>query len=419
MNIILYNIFLFLYESGIKIYALGNAKARLWVLGRKNLFSQIALSLGNQSAPIVWMHCASLGEFEQGKPVLEELKKKNEKLKIVLTFFSPSGYENVKNYSGADYIFYLPMDSAGNARKFIDLVQPSLVLWVKYEYWYYFLHELKHRKIPTLLISGIFRSDQPFFKWYGGFWKNMLSCFTHFFVQNEESQELLETIGIKENVEISGDTRFDRVISIAEQFESIPIIEKFCNREKVIVAGSTWDDDEATLIHFVRANPNKKFIIAPHEIDSENLMDVKKEFSNSIFYSDLISGKTDAETHNCLIIDNIGMHSRLYHYADITYVGGGFGSDGVHNVLEAAVFGKPVFFGPVYEKYIEAIELVESGGARSINNALELEKELNQLFDDENLLKKSGELAKEYVYSKAGATRNILNYIYENRLLIN
>jgi 3-deoxy-D-manno-octulosonic-acid transferase len=414
-----YTIFVFLYTTGIKVSSWWNTKARLWVKGRENIFSHIASTLNDQNAPVIWMHCASLGEFEQGKPVLEELKSKNEKIKIVLTFFSPSGYENVKNYTGADHIFYLPMDSAKNSRKFIDIVQPKLVLWVKYEYWYYFLQELKKRNIPVLLISGIFREDQPFFKWYGKIWKDMLQCFTHFFVQNEESKKLLESAGITKNVEISGDTRFDRVINIAETFEPVDGIEQFCDNKNVIVAGSTWEDDEAELIHFVRANPQIKFIIAPHEIGIENLQDVKKEFSNSIFYTELISGNTNEQTHNCLIIDNIGMLSRLYHYADITYVGGGFGDDGVHNVLEAAVYGKPVFFGPVYEKFIEASELIEYGGGFSINNALELEKEFTALLNNENELKKAGEYSKEYVYSKAGATKKILKYIYENRLLIN
>jgi len=408
---LLYHFFIFFYSLGVRIASLWNPKARLWVKGR-NKFPEI--TSGKEQR--VWMHCASLGEFEQGRPLLEKIREQYPGTKIILTFFSPSGYEVIKNYKGADHIFYLPMDRRVNASKMIDTIQPHLVLWVKYEFWYFYLTKLKKRNIPLLMVSGLFREGQPFFKWYGDIWRKMLESFTYFFVQNEASQELLETVGIKNNVSISGDTRFDRVIEIAEKFEPNPLIENFCGDSKVIVAGSTWEEDEEEWTHYVKSHPEIKFIIAPHEIDTENLKDVKKEFPESVFYSELAS-RGEPPVTNVLIIDNIGMLSKLYHYADITFVGGGFGEDGIHNVLEAAVYGKPVLHGPEYEKFAEAVELVETGAGIPFNNALELEKILDQLWSDEALLAAKGEMAKQYVYSKTGATKNIMNYIYEKRLL--
>jgi 3-deoxy-D-manno-octulosonic-acid transferase len=424
VGIFLYNIFLTLFAIAFKIVALFNKKARLGVQGRKNNYPTISSVAAKPSQLVVWMHCASLGEFEQGRPVLESLKKEYPGIAIVITFFSASGYEVMKNYKGADQIYYLPLDNLANAKKTVDAINPSLVLWVKYEFWYYYLHELKHRGIPVLLVSGIFRVGNPFFKWYGGIWRQMLACFTHFFVQNEESKDLLATVGIRENIIVSGDTRFDRVIEIVQKFEPLPIIEKFCGDSKIIVAGSTWEDDEAKLIHYVRANPQIKFIIAPHEIDTENLKDVKKEFTNAIFYSELLKEapqtiNSKLKIPNVLIIDNVGMLSRLYQYADITYVGGGFGADGVHNVLEAAVYGKPVIYGPEFEKFAEAIGLVECGGGIVIENALELEQILNELWNDKNLLNAKSEAAKNYVFSNAGASNKIIKYIQEKRLLTN
>jgi len=415
MGTIFYTIFLHLYVIAIKLLAIGNPKARLWLSGRKE-FPVVSFTQ-NESAKTVWMHCASLGEFEQGRPVLEALKKNYPDVKIVLTFFSPSGYEVQKNYTGADDIFYLPIDNKANAAKLIKAINPSLVIWVKYEYWFYYLEELKLQGIALLLVSGIFRPGQPFFKWYGKIWKNILPAFTHFFVQDEDSKNLLAGIGIENNVTVTGDTRFDRVIEIAEKFEPLFLIEQFCGENKVIVAGSTWEEDETELIHYVRANPHIKFIIAPHEIDEQNLKDVQKEFAGSILYSDLVLNQP--VTSNVLIIDNIGMLSRLYRYADITYVGGGFGDDGVHNVLEPAVYGKPVIYGPEFEKFIEAIELTACGGGTSIASALELEKVLTEFWNDELLLKSSGESAKNYVYSNSGATKKIIAFIQEKRLLIN
>jgi 3-deoxy-D-manno-octulosonic-acid transferase len=367
------------------------------------------------------MHCASLGEFEQGRPVLERLKNEFPSYKIVLTFFSPSGYEVRKNYPGADLVLYLPMDGRNNARKFISKFNPALVIWVKYEYWYYYLTELKAQNIPVLLVSGIFRSSQPFFKWYGGIWKVMLKSFKQLFVQTQFSKDLLQEAGISENLTVSGDTRFDRVIDIAEKSDfSEKGLSDFCRDSRVVVAGSTWEEDEAEWIHYVKAHPATKFIIAPHEVDVENIKDVQTEFTGSVLYSNCVSEQWQLPPDaHVVIIDNIGMLSKLYKYATITYVGGGFGDSGIHNVLEAAVYGKPVIFGPEYEKFEEAKGLVACGGAFSINSAVELEALLNELETDQQKLQASGNAAKEYVYQHRGATSAILNYIHANRLLTN
>lgn len=433
MGKLLYLLFIHSYQLGIRIASLWNHKAKLWVAGRK-----VFPSTPRDGRKTVWMHCASLGEFEQGRPVLEAIRKEYPQVKIVLTFFSPSGYEVIKNYKGADHIFYLPIDNAANASKMINVIAPDLVLWVKYEFWYYYLTAFKKRNIPVVMVSGIFRSSQLFFKWYGSMWRKMLESFSHVFVQNETSKELLASIGIKENVSIGGDTRFDRVIEIAERFEPLPLIEKFCGNSKVIVAGSTWEEDEEELIHYVKANPEIKFIIAPHEIHEGNIKDVQKEFAGSVLYSTLASqhwpNTTDhrllttdqrpttngkRENRNVLIIDNIGMLSRLYRYAHITYVGGGFEDSGIHNVLEPAVHGKPVIYGPEYEKFAEAVDLIECGAGICINNALEFEKVLTELWNNKTLLKQKSEAAKNYVYSKAGATKRLMEYIHAKRLLIN
>ena len=425
MTILLYNIFLWLYQICIRLVSPWNRKAAAWIKGRKGIFKTIshAKIKGRQQ---VWMHCASLGEFEQGRPVIESLRKLYPDITVVVSFFSPSGYEIRKNYSGADHVFYLPMDSATNARRFIDLVNPTLVLWIKYDYWYYYLRELQKRKIPALLISPVFRADQPFFKWYGNIHRLMLDSFTVFFVQNQQSGELLETLGINQSVFVSGDTRFDRVSDIADAFEPIPLVADFCRGHRVIVAGSTWEEDEEELDHYANAHPEIKFIIAPHEIEEDSLRDIEALFHNSIRYSVMEKIQTSsANGHpptanrqpNVLIIDNIGMLARLYYYADICYVGGGFGDDGVHNVLEAAVYGKPVITGPVIEKYIEVMELAEAGGVIIIDNALEAESVFNRLFENQEEYAFHSEAARAYVQASRGATEKIVRYIQENRLL--
>lgn len=436
MHLLFYTIFCRLYLLGVRLAARWNPKAKLWLEGRKGLLEKIQsavesreLGLGTQDSRLptpgsrlIWMHCASLGEFEQGRPVLEALRSRYPGIKILLTFFSPSGYEVRKNYEGADYVFYLPMDSRANARRFLDIVQPSLVIWIKYEYWYHYLTTLKKRKIPTLLVSGIFRPDQPFFKWYGRLHRHILESFTHLFVQTPDSRDLLAGIGFTAHVTVNGDTRFDRVAQIAQQFTPIPVIEAFCGNHPTIVAGSTWPEDEEELDHYANTHPGMRFIIAPHEVTEAHLLEIEKLFKHTVRYSVLqkrVPGTVSRDQHvtNTLIIDNIGMLSRLYKYATITYVGGGFGDDGVHNVLEAAVYNKPVVHGPVYEKYIEATELVEQGGAFPIETALELEKVLNNLLTDTTAYNKACRQAGDYVRRKAGATEAVLQFIQEKRLL--
>lgn len=412
---LLYNLFIRLYPFIIHVVAPFNPKARQWVRGRKNIFPKLQM-FGETAGRVVWMHCASLGEFEQGRPLLEKLRQENPSYRILLTFFSPSGYEIQKDYSGADLVCYLPMDSRSNARQFFETVKPSLVLFVKYEFWYYYLNEAKSRSIPLLLISGIFRSNQPFFKWYGGVHREMLQAVSHFFLQNQQSAELLRSIGISQNVMVNGDTRFDRVIQIARNFTPIPFIEQFCGDYPVIVAGSTWTDDDEELDHFANTQPELRFIIAPHDIGPDRMEECRKLYKNAVLYSELAAGDMP-ENANTLLVDNIGMLSRLYRYGTICYVGGGFGDDGVHNILEAAVYGKPVIFGPEFEKFFEAGELISFGGAFSVESALELEQLLQKLLLKDERYVAACEAAEHYVLSKKGPTEAIVNFIYENRLL--
>jgi len=416
---IFYQIFIFLYPKAALLISAKNNKAKLWLDGRKDIFKKIEIALINNKTPIVWVHCSSLGEFEQGRPLIEHIKKDYPKYKILLTFFSPSGYEVRKNYSQADWIFYLPMDSRKNAEKFLTLVNPSLVLFVKYEFWHYYLQAIKMRNIPLLLVSGAFRINQPFFTWYGGFHRNMLKCFSHLFVQNQSSAILLADIGYKEKTSISGDTRFDRVIEIANSNTHLEKIQDFINKNQVIVAGSTWTEDDEELDHYANTHAEIKFIIVPHAIDEDRIAECSRLYKNSVLFSQISHHKPLASNANVLIIDNVGMLSTLYRYATVCYVGGAFGDDGVHNVLEAAVYEKPVVFGPEFNKYIEATELIDSGGGISIENALELEKVLNELLKENDDYKKACFNAGDYVKRKSGATKTILHYIYENRLLTN
>ena len=417
-----YRIFIWLYPKLAWLLGFSNKKARMWEIGRRSIFKHLAAAFHKNQAPVIWMHTASLGEFEQGLPVLENLRKQYPEHILLLTFFSPSGYEIRKNHPGVDHIFYLPIDSPSNANRFLNIVQPSLILFVKYEFWYYYLQEAKHRNIPLLLVSGIFRKDQSFFYWYGGIYRKMLSFFSQLFVQNESSSTLLQTIGLEEQVMISGDTRFDRVIAIAQKFEPISLIEKFCGSSAVIVAGSTWTEDDEELDHFANTHPNSKFIIAPHDIDEDRLKECLSLYKNAILYSAyekaMNTGESIPQHTHVLIMDNMGMLSRLYRYATICYVGGGFGDDGIHNILEPAVFGKPVIFGPEYDKYFEADELLDCGGAFCIEDALELEKCLQDLLDNKEMYTAAANASGEYVRTKAGATGKVMKYIQENRLLI-
>ena len=428
LGLFFYNLFLILFKAGIRIAALFNVKAKKWLKGRKGIWGKLELEVGNQKSKIIWVHCASLGEFEQGRPVIEGLRLKYTGYKILLTFFSPSGYEIRKNYAGADWIFYLPMDGPQNAKHFLQIVKPSLVIFVKYEFWYYYLKEIKHNNIPLLLISAVFRENSVFFKWYGGLQRKMLSFIDHLFIQNETSKRLLGNIGFTTNTSVSGDTRFDRVIEIAENFTSIPVIEKFVDNSKTIIAGSTWPVDEEILQKTFNAinNASLKLIIAPHEINKEHIAQVQKLFPDSILFSELTGDNMQlaahsphsASSHNILIIDNIGMLSRLYKYAYITYIGGGFGK-GIHNILEAAVYAKPVLFGPAYDKFNEAIDLVNNRGAISINNTKDCIAAIQKLLRDGSAYASSSEKSKDYVYTNKGATEKIMKYIQEKRLLTN
>lgn len=428
--VILYNIFLGLFKAGTSVYALFNDKAKKWVDGRKNIFERLQAVIPKNARlnepfgqeKIIWMHCASLGEFEQGRPVLENIKSQMPNAKFLLTFFSPSGYEVQKNYTGADWVFYLPMDGAINARRFLEIVQPSLVIFVKYEFWYYYLKKIKYRQVPLLLISAVFRKDMSSFKWFGRFQLKMLSRFDHIFLQNENSKKLLDEFNVGENYSIAGDTRFDRVIEIAENFKPIDTIAKFCDDKKIIVAGSTWPEDEEILgkaYELLRLN-DIKLIIAPHEITEKHLEEIKKLFPGSITFSGLSSENSVSAPKNCLIIDNVGMLSRLYHYAHLSFVGGGFRPMGVHNVTEAAVYGKPVLMGPYISKYREAVELVEKGGGFVVNNADEFKVLVDDLLKNKNnCYTNSSKAAYNYIRENAGAVGKILNYIQVNRLLTN
>ncbi|WP_153800428.1 3-deoxy-D-manno-octulosonic acid transferase [Foetidibacter luteolus] len=421
MGKVLYHIFITLYPLLARLAALFNSKARKWVTGRKDIMNTIAEAVKPLDAGTVWVHCSSLGEFEQGRPLLEKIKTLHPQYKIILTFFSPSGYEVQKKYSKADYIFYLPMDSPANAARFYDIIRPSLVIFVKYEFWNYFLKEAHKRKIPLLLVSGIFRKSQPFFAWYGGFYRQMLQYFSFLFVQNEASLQLLEGIGIT-HASISGDTRFDRVLEIAATHKNIDGIEDFCEGKTVIVAGSTWTEDDEELDHYANTHRDYRFIIAPHDITEERLKECDALYKYSIRYStylQLLKSGIPTQEVNTLIIDNIGLLGYLYRYGKVCFVGGGFGGDGVHNVLEPAVYGRPVLFGPVYDKFFEAVELLDAEGAFTVEGALELEKQLDILLSDATAYKKACGNAGNYVKNKSGATATIVNYIQEKRLLTN
>lgn len=421
LPLFLYDIFLFLYRLGIGIYSLWDPKAKNWVQGRKNIFKDIQSRLSHAPGPknsnTIWIHCSSLGEFEQGRPIIEEIRAKGSGNEIVLTFFSPSGYESKKDFPGVDHVFYLPMDSRKNASRFMDQVNPSLVIFIKYDLWYHYLHEIKKRKTECLLVSAMFRKDQVFFKWYGSLQKKMLGFFTKIFVQDDTSKKLLETVRIHQCI-VSGDTRFDTVLKIAEKFEPVVTIERFLAGRKCIVAGSTWKADEEFLKNVFDELQDQKpgLIIAPHEIYETHLDELSKLFPNSIKYSEYGSEPGEAH-HDVLIIDNVGILSRLYKYGYFTYVGGGFTRDGVHNVLEAAVYGKPVVFGKNYSKYREAVALLECGGAISFSNKEELFNGFSTLLNDEENYRQRCVASKIYVSGHGGATKKIMDYIEEKRLL--
>jgi 3-deoxy-D-manno-octulosonic-acid transferase len=403
-----YNLFIFFYQEAIKIAALsGNEKARKWVQGRKSVFTDLKNAI-EKDDKIIWMHCASLGEFEQGRPLIEAIRKRYKDYKILLTFFSPSGYEVRKNYAHADFVFYLPMDTARNARKFIKLVQPRAVFFIKYEFWFNYINELYLRKIPLFMVSSIFRPSQHFFRFWGGWFRKQLRKVTFLFVQDESSMELLENIKIY-HAEMIGDTRFDRVIALSEEKKEFPLMETFADKKPLLIAGSTWPADEDKLLELiVQIQIDFKLVIAPHQVDKEHMVQLRKKFNN--FNPVLYSAAADSDLKNSrvLIIDGIGYLSYLYAYADITYIGGGFGA-GIHNLLEAATYGKPVIFGPNHDKFKEAIELKNNGGGVVISGADELIHTCGLLFNDQQKRTASGNAAKNYVLENAGATEKVMD----------
>jgi 3-deoxy-D-manno-octulosonic-acid transferase len=408
----LYNTFVYLYPQLLKPVSLFNGKAKRWIEGRKQ--QATLLSPFKAKDKIIWFHAASVGEFEQGLPVMKAVKTEYPKHKILLTFFSPSGFEAKKNTPFADLVLYMPMDSKKNAETFIHKFNPTLAVFVKYEFWFHYLHELKRRNVPVLLISAVFRKDQPFFKWYGGLFKKMLHFYKEIFVQDKNSADLLNQLQIK-NVHISGDTRFDRVAEIAASFQPIAALENIVQNKKVIVVGSSWLEDDELLGDYAKMQSNILFVVAPHETDEKRLNECKTLYPSAILFSELHQYANE----QTIIINNVGMLSRLYHYGDITYVGGGFTKDGIHNTLEAAVHYKPVVFGPEYSKYNEAKQLIAVNGAASIKNKDELQVILDSLFANEEKKLEMGKNAGDYVRENTGASKKIIDYIQENRLLTN
>lgn len=391
----LYNISIRLYVVAIHIASLFNTKAKLWVKGRKNIFDKLVeATKGEQN--IVWFHCASLGEFEQGKPIIASYKQKYSNHRILLTFFSPSGFEIRKNYNGVDWIFYLPADTKANAKQFINSVKPIKAIFIKYEFWFNYMAECKKQNIPFYSVSSIFRNEQIFFKnkWFA----RQLQNVTHFFVQDKTSADLLQSIGLT-NYTISGDSRFDSVLTTTRNPKSFPLIEQFCKTKPTIICGSTWPKDEVLLSQFIKENPQYNFIIAPHEM--RHIAQLQKQTNAQLFSK---ANTENINSNNVLIIDSIGILSSIYQYGKLAYIGGGFGV-GIHNILEAVAFGLPVIFGPNYQKFNEATELINQKGAISISNYNELTSAIDffSAFDNS--------IAINYIQENSGATTKILNSI--------
>ena len=412
----LYNLVVILASQLLKIVALFSPKMKLFVDGRKSVFQALADKI-QSSDKTIWFHAASLGEYEQGLPVIEAMKRQFPNHKIVVTFFSPSGYEVRKNNTVADVTVYLPLDTISNAKQFIKLVHPEMVFFIKYEYWPNYLNELKKQQIKTYLISGILRENQAFFKWYGGFYRNALKTFDYFFVQNESSKKLLQRIGFN-NVKVSGDTRFDRVVSILERDNSLDFIEQFKDNKTTIVVGSSWPKDESLLVNYInQSSDNVKFIIAPHNIKQEQISNLKNQIQKkTILYSEkdemLKQVQHDKiETFQVFIIDTIGILTKIYSYADIAYVGGGFGNPGVHNILEPATFGVPVVIGPNFSHFAEATALINMEGCISIQNQTQLNEAFDLLLHNEDERLEKGHICSTFVQMNKGATQTIMNHI--------
>lgn len=402
-----------IYQSFIWLASkFNNNKATLFLSGRENVFAL----LEQKRLPgerYVWFHAASLGEFEQGRPIMESLKNSHPEFKILLTFFSPSGYEVRKDYQGADIICYLPMDMSWNVKRFLDIVQPDCAIFIKYEFWMNYLLELKKRQIKTYIVSAIFRESQLFFRSYGGFYRRLLKSFTHLFVQNDESVRLLHSIGF-DNVTKVGDTRFDRVADIAAKSKDLPIVQAFKSDAKVLIAGSSWPNDENILLPYFNQNFPLKLIIAPHEIDEEHLQSIISQLKRPyIRYSQAtIENVKEAD---CLIIDCFGLLSSIYRYGEIAYIGGGFGV-GIHNILEAAVYGIPVIFGPNFRKFQEAVDLQQKGGAFVIENYESFSQIMSEFLEENSSLYSSAcKVSNDYSQANKGATSKVVNAIFSQR----
>ena len=404
-----YQLFVWLYYLSIRLLALFNPKAKKWVEGRKGIFGRLQTEVSKSPDPIIWMHCASLGEFEQGRPVLEALRVKYPQKRILLTFFSPSGYEIRKNHPGVDMVFYMPMDFKSDAERFLDLVNPELAIFVKYESWMNYLIGLKSRNIPSLLISAIFTPEQSFFGPLGKFLRSMLEKYSVIFVQQESSKQLLEKFNVKTDIRVSGDTRFDRVAHLPQLPLSHPVIEAFSIEAKVLVAGSTWHDDIKCLSKLQEDSSDLRMIIAPHEISETGIQKTTSMFSNARLLSEAtLENIADSRV---LIIDTIGMLSKLYRFGRICYVGGGFNQAGIHNILEAATYGKPIFFGPNHNRTAEAGELIALGAVVSFRETEDFVRDAKDLLNDDLRLAKMGAIASDYVQNKTGATELILSYV--------
>jgi len=404
-----YNIVVIIVGFVLKIVAIFNKKIHLFVQGRKDVFKKLENCFEFQDM-VIWFHCASLGEFEQGRPIMENIKIQHPTSKILVTFFSPSGYEIKKDYAVADLVTYLPLDTKNNAKRFLKLVNPKIAIFVKYEFWPNLLRELKAKEIKTILVSGIFRKEQLFFKGYGNWMKKSLQTFDHFFIQNQSSKELLKQNGFT-NTTVSGDTRFDRVNDITKQDNILKFVEEFSDGNTTLVAGSTWPKCEDLLVDYIntKANTNQKFIIAPHIINAKNVLKLKTNISKeSILYSDIIGKKLSS--YQVLIIDTIGLLTKIYSYANIAYVGGGFGV-GIHNILEPATFGVPIIIGPNYHKFNEAKELVDLEACNVVSNNSEFNLALDKLFSNSSRRKNKGIIARNYIKDNVGATDIIVNYL--------
>ena len=406
----LYHIGMRLYAWAIRLASFRHPKARLWVEGRKEWHRRMAERIAPTDR-IFWMHVSSLGEFEQGRTILEQLRRMHPAYKILLTFYSPSGYEIRKHYEGADYVFYLPLDTPRNVRRFLDAAHPEIAVFVKCEFWLNMLRELRRRRVRTFLVSAIFRRDSVFFKWYGGWWRRALETFETLFVQDEASKMLLAELGF-DNVQVAGDTRFDRVAQLAANAKRIDIIERFRGDRRLFVAGSTWGPDEELLIRLMNDNPDVKFVIAPHEMDETRIARLMTATAGGALRFTQCSPRTGYGSRQLLVLDTVGLLASIYGYATWSYIGGGFGV-GIHNTLEAATFGRPIAFGPNYLKFKEACDLVTLGAASPVADYEALKRWFVPLRDNETFLQQTSRLAKTYTERHRGATDIILKSIFE------